>query len=60
MNSSADKFTLKIYNVNGRECFSREIQSLETEISTEFLTKGFYFVTLQNQKVLQTHKLIVE
>jgi len=60
MNRSADKFTLKIYNVNGRECLSREIQNPETEISTELLAKGVYFVTLQNQKVLQTHKLIVE
>jgi hypothetical protein len=60
MNSSPDKFTLKIYNVIGRECFSREIQNPETEISTELLAKGVYFLTLQNKKVLQTHKLIVE
>jgi hypothetical protein len=60
MNSSADKSTLKIYNVNGRELLSREIQNPETEISTEFLEKGIYFVTLQNHKVLQTHKLIIK
>jgi hypothetical protein len=60
MNSFADKLTVKIYNMSGRECFSREIKNPETEILTEFLTKGVYFVTLQNQKVLQTHKLIVE
>jgi hypothetical protein len=59
VNSSPDKFTLKIYNLNGRECFSREIQNPETEISTEFLEKGVYFVTLQNNKVLKTQKLII-
>jgi hypothetical protein len=55
-----DDFIVKIYNVNGKECFSGKIQNPETEISTEFLSKGFYFVTLQNQKGLQSHKLIVE
>jgi hypothetical protein len=60
MNRSADKYSLKINNMNGRECFSGEIQNPETEISTEFLEKGVYFVTLQNNKVLQTHKLIIQ
>jgi hypothetical protein len=60
MNSSADKSTLKIYNVNGKELLSREIQNPETEISTDFLAKGVYFVTLQNQKTLHTRKLIVQ
>jgi hypothetical protein len=60
MNRSADKFSLKINNMNGTECFSGEIQNPETEISTEFLEKGVYFVTLQNNKVLQTHKLIIQ
>jgi len=60
LNSSAGKFSVKINNMNGRECFSGEIQNPETEISTEFLEKGFYFVTLQNNKVLQTHKLIIQ
>jgi hypothetical protein len=55
-----DNFIVKIYNLNGRECFSREIHNPETEISTEFLTKGVYFVTLQNQKVLETHKLVIQ
>ena len=55
-----DNVIVKIYTVNGKECFSRQIHNPETEISTEFLTKGFYYVTLQNQKVRQTHKLIVE
>jgi hypothetical protein len=55
-----DSFTAKIFNVNGRECFSGQIHNPETEISTEFLSKGFYYVTLENQKLRQTHKLIVE
>ncbi len=60
MNRSADKFSLKINNMNGRECFSGEIHHPETEISTEFLQKGVYFITLQNNKVLQTRKLIIQ
>jgi hypothetical protein len=55
-----DDFIVKIYNVNGKECYSGQTHNAETEISTEFLSKGFYFVTLQNEKILQTHKLIVE
>ena len=51
VNGSEDNFIVKIYNVNGKECFSGQIHNPETEISTEFLPKGFYFVTLQNQKV---------
>jgi hypothetical protein len=46
--------------VNGKECFAGQIHQPETEISTEFLPEGFYFVTLHNQKVRQTHKLIVK
>jgi hypothetical protein len=60
MKRPADKYSLKIYNVNGRECFSGEIKSPETEISTEFLTKGVYFVTVQNEKFRQTSKLIIQ
>jgi hypothetical protein len=60
MNSSADKSTLKIYNVNGRELLSREIQNPETEISTEFLPKGVYIVTIQNHKSKQTKKLVIQ
>ena len=60
MSSPADKFTLKIYNLTGRECFSGEIQNPETEISTELLAKGVYFVTLQNHQVIQTSKLIIQ
>jgi hypothetical protein len=60
LNGFDDNVILKIYNVNGKECFSGQIHNPETEVSTEFLSKGFYFVTLQNEKVLQTHKLIVE
>ncbi|MCX6265955.1 MAG: T9SS type A sorting domain-containing protein [Bacteroidetes bacterium] len=60
VNGFKDKFSIKIYNVNGKECFSGEIQSPETEISIEFLSEGFYFVNLQNQKILQTHKLIIQ
>jgi len=55
-----DDFIIKIYNVNGKECFAGQIHQPETEISTEFLPEGFYFVTLHNQKVRQTHKLIVK
>jgi hypothetical protein len=60
MNSVADKFTVKIYDAGGRECFSGEIQNPETEISTESLTKGVYFVTIQNQKSKQTEKLVIK
>jgi hypothetical protein len=60
LNGFEDSVTVKIYNVNGKECFTRQIHNPETEISTEFLSKGFYFLTVQNQKVLQTHKLMVE
>jgi hypothetical protein len=60
VNSSADKSTLKIYNVNGRELLSREIQNPETEISTEFLPKGVYIVTIQNHKSKQTKKLVIQ
>jgi hypothetical protein len=60
MKESADKYLLKIYNLNGRECLSREISSPETEISTESLTPGVYFVTLRNQKSFQTKKLIIQ
>lgn len=59
-NSSADKSTLLIYDVNGRELLSREIQNPETEISTEFLTKGVYIVTIQNQMSKQTKKLVIQ
>jgi uncharacterized pyridoxamine 5'-phosphate oxidase family protein len=55
-----DNAIVKIYTVNGKECYSRQIHNPETEISTEFLPKGFYYVTLQNQKVRQTHKLIIQ
>jgi hypothetical protein len=55
-----DTFMMKIFSINGRECFSGQIHQHETEISTEFLSKGFYFVELQNQKVRQTLKLIIE
>ena len=60
MTNSTDKLTLKIYDVNGRECASREIQNPETEISTEFLTKGVYLVIIQNQNSTQTKKLVVQ
>jgi hypothetical protein len=60
VNSSVDKFTLKIHTFSGRECFSGEIQNPETEISTELLGKGIYFVTLQNHTFLQTCKLIIQ
>jgi hypothetical protein len=60
MNAPSDKFILKIFNVTGRECFSTEIQDPETEISTENLAKGIYFITYQNQKVRQTHKIIIQ
>ncbi|MFZ4521071.1 MAG: T9SS type A sorting domain-containing protein [Bacteroidales bacterium] len=60
MKSAEDKFTLKIFNVSGRECFSREIENPETEISTEFLTRGVYLVSIQNQKISQTKKLVVQ
>ena len=60
VNGFEDNLIVKIYTVNGKECLSRQIHDPETEISTEFLSKGFYYVTLQNQKVRQTHKLIVE
>ena len=55
-----DTFMMKIFSVNGKECFSGQIHHPETEISTEFLSKGFYFVALQNQKVRQTLKLIIQ
>jgi hypothetical protein len=58
--SPADKFTLRLYNLNGRECYAGEIQNLETIISTESLEKGVYIVTLQNHKVLQKYKLIIQ
>jgi hypothetical protein len=58
-NISGDKSTLKISDINGRERFSVEIITPETEISTEFLTKGVYFVTVQNEKFRQTIKLII-
>lgn len=70
-NPATGKFTLqlsgfeenlivKIYNITGKECFSRQIRNIETEISTESLPKGIYFVTVQNKKALQTRKLIIE
>jgi hypothetical protein len=57
---SGDKSILKIYNLNGGECLSREINKPETEISTEFLTKGVYVVTIQDQKSTQTKKLVIQ
>jgi hypothetical protein len=60
MQGSADNSTLKIYNVNGGELLSREIQNPETEISTEFLSKGVYIVNIQNQKTTQTKKIVVQ
>ncbi len=70
-NPATTKFTLhpngfenndivKMYNVHGRECFSGKIQNPETEISTEFLDKGVYFVTIQNHKSSHTKKLIIQ
>jgi hypothetical protein len=70
-NPATNKFTLnvkgfesnsvvKIYNLNGVECFSGQIYSPQTEISIEFLPKGFYFVTMQNQMGHQTRKLIID
>jgi hypothetical protein len=58
-NVFADKPTFRIHDINGRECFTRQIQQSETEISTEFLSKGVYFVTLQNQNGIGSQKLIV-
>jgi len=60
LSSFEDNFIVKIYNVNGKECFSGQIHNPETEISTEFLTKGVYFITIQNQKITQTKKLVIQ
>jgi hypothetical protein len=70
-NPATTKFTLhsngfennavvKMYNVYGRECYSGKIQNTETEISTEFLEKGVYFVAIQNHKSSHTKKLIIQ
>ncbi len=58
--NTANKSTLKIYDLNGGELLSREIQNPETEISTEFLSKGVYIVAIQSQKTTQTKKLVIE
>ena len=55
-----DNFILKICNADGKECFSGQIHHPETEISTELLTKGIYFVTIQNQHSTHTRKLIIQ
>jgi hypothetical protein len=60
MNSSEDKSVLKIFDLNGKESFSKEINHPETEISTEFLTKGVYFVVLQNKKGRQTQRVVIQ
>jgi len=53
--------TLRIYDMNGKECLSRQLQHSETEISTESLSKGVYVVSIiQNQKSIRTKKLIIQ
>lgn len=61
MSTFADNTTLRIYDMNGKECLSRQIQHSESEISTESLTKGVYVVSIiQNQKSTLTKKLIIQ
>jgi hypothetical protein len=56
----ADNYTLTIHALSGKEYLSRQIQQPEIEISTEFLPKGVYVVTIQNHKSIQTKKLIIQ
>jgi hypothetical protein len=56
----AEAYTVTIFNAQGKSCYSGEMHDSTTEISTESLSKGVYFVTLQNKTNRQTKKLIVQ
>lgn len=60
MRGYGDEYILKIHDMSGKEYLSRQIQHPQTEISTNFLSKGVYMVTIQNQKNAQTKMLIIQ
>jgi hypothetical protein len=60
ISGSTDDAAVKIFDLNGRECYTGKIQTPETEISTEFMAKGVYVVTIRNEKNVQTKKLVVQ
>jgi hypothetical protein len=56
----SDIYTLNINSLDGKKYLYRQIHQPETEISTEFLPKGVYVVTIKNNKRTETKKLVIQ
>jgi hypothetical protein len=51
---------LSIFNVNGEKVIERQIQEPETQLEISALTRGVYFVRMQNQKMVEVGKMVKE
>jgi pimeloyl-ACP methyl ester carboxylesterase len=51
---------LKIYDITGREIFEKTIQQKVEDISIEYLETGTYYISLSNDLIMRSQKLIKE
>lgn len=49
-----------IFSVNGEKVIEKQLGDIETQIDISTLQPGFYFVRLQNEKMIEVKKLIKE
>lgn len=51
---------IKILDISGREIISNLISTKETQIDLSNVSKGIYFVKLQNEKFSETQKVVIK
>jgi hypothetical protein len=62
LNQQTEKFNLIIRDLSGKVVYEKQVNNKEEDcsVNVDFLTKGLYFVTIDNQQEQVTHKLIIQ